>query len=104
MRLCLAFLVLASVPALADWHGGTVTGIAFAHEGDKVVFTIAGYTRSDCTCYPTWPTYVCLNRARTNFKEEYAWLLAARARGNSINIYVDEATCNVLAMYESGPP
>lgn len=85
--------------ALADWHQGKITSIAFGYDG-TVTFVISGWSRTNCACYTTWPNYMCLSRARPGFKEEYAWLLKARAMDEVVNIYIDEATCAIHALYE----
>ena len=106
MRMPIAVLSVLSVVsapiARADWHAGTVDQFAFGYDGTTITFTITGYVRTNCTCYSAWPQMACLDRSRTSFKEEFAWLLAARARGTTININVDETTCRVVAMYEVG--
>lgn len=98
----LALLLAAGAPARADWHGGTVTQLAFHYDGSTVSFVISGWTRNNCTCNNAWPQMACLDRSRASFKEEYAWLLAARARGTPINVYLDETSCRVVAAYEIG--
>jgi hypothetical protein len=95
-------LVLGVPAARADWHAGMVTAVKVGYDG-TITFNISGLTRSNCTCYATWPTDVCLNRARTtSFKEEVAMLYSVRARGSTLSINIDEVTCSVVAMYESG--
>jgi hypothetical protein len=87
--------------ARADWHSGVVTAVKVGYDGG-ITFNIAGLNRSNCTCYSAWPSDVCLNRSRTSFKEEVAMLYSIRARGGILNINIDEVTCSVVAMYESG--
>jgi hypothetical protein len=94
-------MTVASGPALADWHSGTVSNVGVAYDGSTVVFTLSGYSRNNCLCYAAWPANLCLDRTRTSFKEEYAWLLSARARGAVVNVNIDETTCKVIAMYDA---
>lgn len=86
--------------ARADWHTGQVTGTGIGYDGQSVVFNLSGWTRTNCTCYATWPTYMCLDRSRTSFKDEYAWLLTARTVGKKIQVNIDEPTCKVIAVFE----
>jgi hypothetical protein len=99
----LASAILGSIasPAFADWHYGTVTGLSVAYDGSTVVVIVSGWTRTNCTCYSTWPTAACLDRSRTSFHEEYALLLSARRVGQPVGINIDEATCKVLAIDDS---
>lgn len=71
------------------------------YDGSTIMFTVAGHVRSNCTCYPTWPNTMCLNRSRLTFKEEVAMLYSGRARGTEVYYNIDETTCSVVAMYES---
>ena len=93
---------LWSVSAQADWHLGRVTSLGFAYDGSTVVLSIEGVNRNNCTCYSSWPSNMCLNRSRLSFKEEFAWLVKAKAMDQAIYVNVDEATCYVEAMYEAG--
>jgi len=96
-----ACLGLISQSALAAWHQGKVTTIGFGYDGTTVVFAISDWTKSNCTCYAPSVGNMCLNRARTSFKEEYAMLLAARNDGHEVFVNIDETTCTVEAMYET---
>jgi hypothetical protein len=98
-----AFIVLlfAAPVANAAWHGGKIQALNIAYDGSTIAFALVGYSRSDCTCYPTWSNSLCLNRARASFKEEMAMLLSARARGTEIHVNINETTCFVEAMYEA---
>jgi hypothetical protein len=87
--------------AYADWHSGRITQISFGYDGSTITFAISGWSRNNCTCYSTWPNTMCLNRSRVSFKDEYAWLLKARAMDQYINVNIDESTCSVVAMYEN---
>jgi hypothetical protein len=105
MKLWVLGLAMASIAlvARADWHGGKIYQISIGYDGSTVTFQLEGSTRTNCTCYPTWPNMACLNRTRASFKEELAMLYAVRARGNELYVNIDEVTCTVVAMYEIGP-
>jgi len=96
-----ALFVFVSPLALADWHGGKVTTVQIAYDGSTIVFTLAGHSRNNCTCYSAWPNTICLNRARVSFKEEVAMLYSVRARGGDLHVNIDETSCSVVAMYEA---
>lgn len=91
------FLVLAS-PAHADWHFSKVKDVYFGYDGQATTFTLIGVTRTNCTCYSTWPDRFCLNRARTSYRDEVAGLLLAKSTGQTISVNVDENTCMVVAL------
>jgi hypothetical protein len=93
-------LLTAAGPASADWHAGKATGIHIGYDGSTVMLLLSGWTRTNCTCYSTWPTYMCLNRTRTSFKEEFAILLKARANDDNLAINIDEASCSIIALSE----
>ncbi len=102
VRLLGAAVALAvSQTANADWHIGRIVQINFGYDGSTITFIVEGWTRNNCTCYSTWPNTMCLDRTRTSFKEELAWILKARATGQSIGANIDETTCKVVALYES---
>ena len=95
------FLVTMAPSAHAAWHGGRLYALNIAYDGSTVAFTIEGYVRSDCTCYPTWSNSLCLDRTRVSFREEMAMLLSAKARGANIYVNINETSCKVEAMYEA---
>lgn len=95
-------LLVGSQAASADWHGGRIMQLNFAYDGSTITFILEGWNRTNCTCYPAWPATMCLDRTRASFKEEFAWLLKARAIDQVINAYIDETTCKVIALYENG--
>jgi hypothetical protein len=97
----LVMLSLVAPASYADWHGGKVTQMNIGYEGNMITFVLEGWSRNDCTCYPTWPGSMCLNRNRLTYKEEVAMLLSARARGTGLFANIDEATCSVVALYEA---
>jgi hypothetical protein len=100
-RLFCVGIVLVSTSANADWHSGVVRTLGFGYDGQTLVFEIAGLTRTNCTCYPTWPNSLCVSRTRADFKEIYAFLLEARAVKEPIEVNIDETTCSALALYET---
>jgi len=89
-------------PAFADWHTGKVNGIHIGYDGSTITFSLSGWSRSNCTCYSTWPTYMCLTRSATRLasKEEFALLLKARASDDAVAVYINETTCSVEALSE----
>jgi hypothetical protein len=99
--LCTSSMVAAG-PALADWHAGTITELGIGYDGATIVFAISGWSRTNCTCYSTWPTLACLDSSRQTFKQEYAWLLAARRSEANVSVNIDETTCKVVAVFEPG--
>lgn len=103
-KACKAAIVLAALStshgALADWHYGRVDQMGFGYDGVTVVFRLSGWSRNNCTCYLSWPNQMCLDPNRDTYKEEYAWLLRARASGQEVGANIDETTCKVLALFE----
>lgn len=93
--------VLWAPATYADWHSGRVTTFKVAYDGQTVTFNIAGYSRTNCTCYASWNTDLCLDRSRASFREEVAMLLSARARGTDVHVNINETTCSVTAIYEA---
>jgi hypothetical protein len=89
-------------PAFADWHTGKVSGIHIGYDGSTIMFSLSGWSRTNCTCYSTWPTYMCLTRSATRLasKEEFALLLKARASDDSVAVNINETTCSVEALSE----
>lgn len=93
-------LSLGALPAHADWHSGKIEFISIGYDGSTFTFRLSGLTRTNCTCYPTWNTNMCLNRSRLSFKEEVALIYSLKARDKEIAINIDEASCSVVALYE----
>ncbi|KAF7788066.1 hypothetical protein PRUB_a2627 [Pseudoalteromonas rubra] len=87
--------------AYADWHSGKVEMIAIGYDGKTISIGLEGSTKTECTCYPTWPNRFCLNRNRVSFNEEFSLLLSAKAQGKSVSLQIDETTCMVNAMYQN---
>jgi hypothetical protein len=103
--LSIGFLLSASLVwelAIAGWYSGRITHLAIGYDGTTTVFKIENFNKTNCTCYPTWPEYMCLDRSRPSYKEEFAILMSARARGTAVNPHIDETTCTVVAIYEAG--
>lgn len=92
---------LASASAQADWHSGQIESLYVAYDGSTVTMDIVGWDRTNCTCYPTWATNMCLDRSRMSFKEELALAYSAKARGKAIAVNIDETTCKVIAIGEN---
>jgi hypothetical protein len=97
-----AIVSIIALPAWADWHSGAITGLHVGYDGTTIMFDMAGFVRSNCTCYSPWPNYMCLDRSRVSFREEFAMMETARLTGVTMNVNIDEVTCKVLAMYEIG--
>lgn len=94
-------IVCFSLPgfANADWHGGKVTEL-YVNYDQGVNLKIEGWSRNNCTCYPGWPSTMCLDSNRETKDFERSVLLASRARGTKVHVHIDEASCMVTAMYE----
>ena len=97
-------LILTSIGLIesadADWHRGKVKAIVFLHEGSGVAFSLEGVVPTSCSCPSYWGGYVCLDMSRATHKQEYAFLLSAKARDVTINVHIDETTCMVTSMEE----
>lgn len=93
-------LSLGTSMARADWHTGKIEYISIGYDGSTFTFRLAGHTRTNCTCYPSWNTNLCLQRSRLSFKEEVALIYSLKARDKEIAVNIDEASCSVVAMYE----
>lgn len=93
-------LMFISGATLADWHRGKIEMIAVGYDGKTISVGQVGFSRGDCTCYKVWPNRYCLDRSRESFEQEYALLLAAKAKEKSVSINIDEQTCFVRAVYE----
>lgn len=94
-------LLGAATPAYADWHLGKIISMGHAYDGQTITFKVSGWVRSNCTCYSPWPDAMCLDRMRTSFSEDYAWLLRARATGQQVWANIDENSCRIIALFES---
>jgi hypothetical protein len=93
--------VLLATSARADWHTGSVTSIGFGYDASTIVFKISGLTKTSCTCYSAWPSYLCIDKARDSWKEEFALLLKASATKELIEININETTCKPIAVLSS---
>jgi hypothetical protein len=87
-RLVLVLSLLVSMNARADCQ--------------SLVLALNGLNKTTCTCYSPWPGNLCVARSREDFKEIYAFLLKARAMKTPIEVNIDETTCYVQALYETG--
>jgi hypothetical protein len=86
----------------AGWYTGVVEGMATATNGTTVTFNVAGFARTNCTCWPSWGSYFCLDSQRETHKYEVAMVLCAIASGKRVAANIDEASCMVRAL-ESKP-
>lgn len=93
-------LIVSSSVVRADWHAGIIKQLNVGYDGATISFNLDGWTRTDCTCYSTWPGMMCLDKTREAHDFEKSMLLSARARGSVIHAYIDETTCKVKAIYE----
>lgn len=100
-KIILILSLTFSTSVFANWHSGTIEMIAIGYDGKTISIGQTGSTKTDCTCYSTWPNRYCLDRTRESFKEEYSLLLSAKARNKSLAIHIDETTCKVKAIYEN---
>lgn len=82
----------------AGWYSGDVTSVAYGYDGATVAFQVTNVTKTSCTCYSPWPTYLCLNAQRNTHKAEIATLLAARMASRKVTVNIDEATCMAVAV------
>jgi hypothetical protein len=99
-RLLMIVAGLFSFVAKADWHTGQVITMGHAYDGQTITFRLSGWSRTNCTCYSAWPDNMCLDRTRTSFSQDYAWLLRARTTGQKVQVNIDETTCKIVALYE----
>lgn len=93
-------LAMLAFPVSADWYGGNLSQVSVGYDGKTVAIIPAGWSRSNCTCYPAWPNHMCLDNTRETADFEKSLLLSAKARGTKIFFNIDEATCKVIALYE----
>ena len=96
--LILASTVFVATTASAGWVNGKVKIIAFGYNGNETAIMLEGVSLS-CNCPTYWGGYICLNRARETYKEEYALVLNAKSRDVKLYVNVDENTCMPTAMY-----
>lgn len=94
-------LILGASSAHAAWHVGKILSLNINYEGTFITFALTGHSRNNCTCYSAWPNTMCLNPSRATYKEEVAFLYSARARDKEIGVHIDEASCSVVALYET---
>jgi len=92
-------LFFSSSNAYSDWHTGQVDFLGYGYDGQTITLHIKGWSRDNCTCYPTWPGYACLDRSRLTYKEEMATILAAKTVEKPIYINIDESTCKIISLY-----
>lgn len=101
LKISLSFgtlLLVLTTSTHADWRTAKIKDIYFGYDGQTTSFTLIGSSKTNCTCYSTWPDRFCLNRARTSYKDEMATMLMAKSTGQNISVNVDENTCMVVAL------
>ena len=84
--------------ASAEWHVGLVNTLSSTYDGLTVTLTLTNWTRSNCTCNPTWPSNMCLDKTRETFKMEFAMLYGAKLAERPVSVYIDETTCRVVSV------
>ncbi len=99
-KIILCLLLTMSNYTYSDWHTGKINHIGIGYNGSTVTVRLEGWTRNNCTCYSTWPDYMCLDETRATANFEKSLILAARARNSKVKINIDETSCKVLAIYE----
>lgn len=92
-------LFLFSYLAYATAYNGKIETLSIAYDG-TVVLVLGGWVSDDCTCFSGWPNYMCLDKARPSYRDEYAMLLSAKARDKEITMIIDEPSCKVVAIEE----
>ena len=95
-------LLILTMPVMANaaWYSGRIVQINIGYDGSTVTVRTEGFARTDCTCYASWPNMMCLDRNRATSRIEQSMLLSAKARGQIISLYIDEASCRISAIYE----
>jgi hypothetical protein len=89
--------------AWADWHTGFVTSLNSSYDGQTITLTLSNWTRSNCTCYSTWPSNMCLDKNRLEiFKAEFAMLWGAKLSERAVSVNIDETTCKVVSVSDAG--
>ncbi len=99
-KLLLTLMLITPSITFAGWHHGKIELLGIGYDGKTISIGQEGFTKTDCTCYPTWSNRYCLDRSRDSFKDEYALLLSAKARNKSVSIHINETSCKVTAIYE----
>jgi len=99
--LVITFLLILSNTSSAGWHTGKVSYIGVGYDGATITLKIEGWSRSDCTCYSSWPSHMCLDNTRETKKFEEALILTTRAKQMPIKVHLDEATCKINSVVES---
>lgn len=84
--------------ANADWHLAKINDLYIGYDGQTTSITLTGFSKSNCTCYPTWSDRMCLDRTRASYKDEVALLLLAKSAGMNVNVNINEGTCQIVAL------
>ena len=70
-KLLLSLSLIFSTSVFADWHGGTIDMVAIGYDGKTISVGQTGSTKTDCTCYSTWPNRYCLDRTRNDWGQVF---------------------------------
>ena len=98
-RAALLVTALYGSSAWADWHSGLVSTLSSDYAGQTITFTLANWSRSNCTCNPTWATNMCLvGASRETFKMEFAMLYGAKLTDRAVSVNINETTCEVQSV------
>lgn len=100
LKIFALLFLIAPIYANAAWHSGKITQMNIGYDGATVTVILEGFSRTDCTCYSSWPNMMCLDKNRATNSIEKSMLLSAKARGQIINFNINEATCKITAIYE----
>jgi hypothetical protein len=84
--------------AWADWHSGFVTTLNTAYDGITVTLSLSNWSRTNCTCYSTWSSNMCLDRGRETFTTELSMLLAAKLADRAVSVNINETTCSIVSV------
>ncbi len=98
--LVIALLILLSTTSNAAWHEGKINYIGIGYNGSTITLILEGWSRSDCTCYSSWPSHMCLTNNRDTSAFEQSLILSAKARQSPIKVYINENTCSIEAISE----
>ena len=96
----IALLAIYSNTVMAGWYTGNVNYIGVGYDGATITIRVEGWSRSDCTCYSTWPSHMCLDNSRATSDFEKSLILSAKARQTPIKVHIEESTCKISAISE----
>ena len=94
------FLILVTTGGhlYAAWHYGIVKMVSVGYDGKTIVVNLDSFSRKNCTCYPTWPGYFCLDDTRQSAEKELAIILAAKVASTRVAVNIDEESCKIRAL------